>query len=39
MDLGLQDRTTDFELGGTEKKNLKSDNVKCLRLQTQDKKN
>ena len=28
-----------FELGGTEKTNLVSGNGKCLRLQTQDRKN
>ena len=28
-----------FELGGTEKTNLVSGNLKCLRLQTQDRKN
>ena len=39
MDLGLQDRTTDLNLGGTEKTNLMSGNGKCLRLQTQDRKN
>ena len=39
MDLGLKDRTTDLSLGEPIKKNLKSDNAECLRLQTQEKKN
>ena len=39
MDLCLQDRTTNLNLRGTEKKNLMGGNVKCLRLQTEDKKN
>ena len=38
MDLGLQDRATDLNLGEP-RKNLVSGNVKCLRLQTQDRKN
>ena len=38
MDLCLQDRTTNLNLRGTEKKNLMGGNVKCLRLQTEDKK-
>ena len=38
MDLGLQDSTTDLNLGEP-RKNLVSGNVKCLRLQTQDRKN
>ena len=38
MDLGLQDSTTDLNLGEP-RKNLVSGNVKCLRLQTQDRNN
>ena len=38
MDLGLQDSTTDLNLGEP-RKSLVSGNVKCLRLQTQDRKN
>ena len=35
----LKGQNNRFELGGTDKKNLKSDNAECLRLQTQEKKN
>ena len=36
MDLGLQDRKTDLNLGEPRKKYIKSGNAKYLRLQTQD---